>query len=768
MRLRWQLAWRAGMAALDRFLLLWGWVSYLALGLLFAVCAGVYILHVSYANRRDVTIRLAKAEAAAVARFDRWMDERTAQLRRWSDAEDTRAMVRSLLAEQRTPERRNANPAQEAFRDRFARAQGREGMLGYFVVAPDGTSLGSLGTDNTGTRNLLWEEKEFFARMKAQGVAISPLMTSDVPIQGALRLDGRPVTLFAGVPVDLDGQAEPAGYFIIRFLPINLMAEQGRARFGTGGTSYLVDGAGRMHADRLWLNLELEQHGLTGEPFRGGSFLFARDPGYDVLGKPGPADRAALPLIRSVRELHANGPGMSLAPYRNARGTQVVGSWTHDAKLGLDVITEVPAAEAFAPVSRAWVRVLVAAVALAALVTGILVLRLAKFANRLKQAFNAAEAATQAKSQFLANMSHEIRTPMNAMLGMTQLALKGHLQERQREYLEKSLKAGRHLLGVLNDVLDFSKIEAGKMELELDDMDVRARLSSLARLWEPRAAAGGLTLTVETRADVPECVRADPLRFQQILFNLISNAVKFTEQGRISVLVDWDDGRLMVSVADTGCGIPEDRLAHVFNSFEQADAGTTRRYGGTGLGLSISRKLAEIMGGTLTARSTPGEGSTFTRCIPVEVSVSRPAEALAEGEVMGVLAGRSILAADDHEVNRRILKLLLEPHGCRLTLVENGAEALEAAAVERFDAILMDMQMPVMDGLEATRRIRQSGAANADTPVVALTANALDVHRAAWEAAGVHAFLTKPIDPVALAGALVSACEVEVDKAEVA
>ena len=378
----------------------------------------------------------------------------------------------------------------------------------------------------------------------------------------------------------------------------------------------------------------------------------------------------------------------------------------------------------------------------------------------LETAREKAEVASAAKSDFLAVVSHEIRTPMNAVISAANLLRRTDLDGRQAEHVSMLTDAGDVLMGLLNDVLDFSKIEAGKMELELDDMDVRARLASLARLWEPRAEASGVRLVVEATDAVPECVRADPLRFQQILFNLISNAVKFTGHGQVTVSADWDGTRLLVAVSDTGCGIPADRLVHVFNSFEQADAGTTRRYGGTGLGLSISRKLAEIMDGTLTVKSVEGTGSTFTLIVPMTVSQSRPATARALADETGTLEGRSVLAADDHEVNRRILKLLLEPHGCRLTLVENGAEALEAASTERFDVILMDMQMPVMDGLEATRRIRQSGQANADTPVVALTANALDVHRAAWEAAGVHAFLTKPIDPVALAGALVSACTV--------
>ncbi|MBX9574913.1 MAG: response regulator [Caulobacteraceae bacterium] len=370
-----------------------------------------------------------------------------------------------------------------------------------------------------------------------------------------------------------------------------------------------------------------------------------------------------------------------------------------------------------------------------------------------------AEVASAAKSDFLAVISHEIRTPMNAVLSAANLLRRTRLDRDQREHVDMLLDAGDVLMGLLNDVLDFSKIEAGKMELEQADMSVRDRLAALSRLWGPKAMAQGLRLTVDVDDAVPDVIRTDPLRLQQILFNLLSNAVKFTRRGEIKVSVGFQAAVLTVAVQDTGVGIPADRLAGVFNSFEQVEAGTTRRFGGTGLGLAICRRLAELMGGDLTVESSEGEGSTFTLILPVEAGQAIPARpAAAPSDATPVLQGKTILAADDHEVNRRILSLLLAPHGCRLTMVENGAEAVDAAAVQPFDLILMDMQMPVMDGLQATRAIR-AGGANADTPVIALTANALDVHRAAWAEAGVARFLTKPIDPDLLVGALAEAAQ---------
>lgn len=368
-----------------------------------------------------------------------------------------------------------------------------------------------------------------------------------------------------------------------------------------------------------------------------------------------------------------------------------------------------------------------------------------------------AEIASAAKSDFLAVVSHEIRTPMNAVMAATTLLEKSRLDARQREQIEMLKDAGDVLLGLLNDVLDFSKIEAGKMEIEPTSTDFIETLEALKRLWEPKADAKGVRIALNIAPDVPECILIDALRLQQILFNLISNAVKFTDTGAVTISAEWNSKtkHLLICVSDTGCGIPADRLQHIFDQFEQADASTTRRFGGTGLGLAIARRLAELMGGSLTASSVAGSGSEFHLALPTEIAerIQKATQERSEAD----LSWLSILVVDDHPVNRRIVAMLLEPHGCALTFAEDGAKAVGLCNTTPFNIILMDMQMPVMDGITATRAIKTAGA-NTQTPVIALTANAMEAHRQAWLSVGVEAFLTKPIDPRALVEGVERAC----------
>ena len=376
----------------------------------------------------------------------------------------------------------------------------------------------------------------------------------------------------------------------------------------------------------------------------------------------------------------------------------------------------------------------------------------------LERAKETAELAVEAKAAFLANMSHELRTPLTGILGYADV-LRGSatLEPDQRRYAELIGQAGRSLLALVNDVLDLSKIEAGAADLSLQDTDLADLLRRAVDLVRPLADAKGLALEVALPQG-PVAVRVDPDRLRQVVLNLVGNAVKFTEAGAVRLTLEARPGRgrraaLRIAVADTGIGIPADQIAQVFGRFEQADASITRRFGGTGLGLAISRALVLRMGGTLEVESEPGQGSTFTLTLeaPIARPAARPARRTAKDDD---LAGLRVLLAEDVEMNRELVGLFLGRHGVDLTGVANGEEAVRAAADADFDLILMDMQMPVMDGLEATRRIRADGGAAARVPILALTANVLPDEIAKCRAAGMTGHVAKPFTAEILADAL--------------
>ncbi len=378
--------------------------------------------------------------------------------------------------------------------------------------------------------------------------------------------------------------------------------------------------------------------------------------------------------------------------------------------------------------------------------------------TRLVAAMKKADAATRAKSAFLANMSHEIRTPLNAVLGMAELALRVEDPSRKNECLGRVLEAGTSLLTVINDILDFSKIEARKLPLERIDFDIREVLRTALDMHRLHAADKGLTLVAEVGDDVPLAIVGDPGRLRQVLVNLVANAVKFTEAGGVTVRIGVAPGgvdtapgsplTLEFAVADTGIGIPKKKRRAIFKSFLQADDSITRKHGGTGLGLAICKLLVELMGGTLEVESEEGRGSTFF--FAIDFSVGDP-EALeqdrAEAATAAPRPGLRVLLADDNALNRSLAMDLLAEKGYEAVAVENGVQALEAVRRERFDLVLMDVQMPVMDGITATRAIRDpgSGALDSEVPIVALTAHALKGDRERFLAAGMNDYIAKPI-----------------------
>jgi signal transduction histidine kinase/CheY-like chemotaxis protein len=731
-----------------------------------ALVAWAYLSAVERDTRATVQRRLLERQSASVKDFDGWMDRRVTQAREWADRPEVRELARAALAlEAPTPEALNAHPLQLALRAQFARAQfagglGREGLQGYAIVTPRGLNIGSISPDNTGRPNLLWKEPEFVQQMRERGGALSPLVTLEGPQQNTGgTLDGKPITLFVGVPLHLDGP-EPSAYFIIRIPPVSLLARQGRARFGESGVSLMVDRFGRVHADRLWFNLDPTQYGLESEDFRGRAYVFARDPGENLLLNPGlKGMRSQMPLTRSAQGVQKLGDGLSLEPYRDHRGALVVGSWVWDAKLGLGVVTEVPVREAYAPVVRARQNVLIATVVVTVLLVAALLLRLQRSRTQLQAALVNAEAASRAKGVFVANMSHEIRTPLNAVLGMAHLLGTTPLAPAQREYLRMISSSGEALLDILNDILDYSKVEAGKLELLDAEFSLYDTVDTLSSIMCVNAAPKDIELVIGIEPEVPTRLVGDSHRLLQILVNLTGNAIKFTEHGEVVLRVslvsrEGEQARVRFSVKDSGVGIAPERQGQLFTAFTQADAGVARHYGGSGLGLAICKRLVDLMHGEIGLNSTRGVGSEFWFVLPMRVSADA-SPALQSGAA----SVREVLVVDDSAIAREFVSKSVERLGWHPQEVGSGAEAVSRVADPStpFDVLLIDWRMPGMDGLQTSKAIRALKDVAQPPIVIMVTALGRDQVLGSADADCIDAVVNKPTTPSKILDAVMEA-----------
>jgi signal transduction histidine kinase/FixJ family two-component response regulator len=379
--------------------------------------------------------------------------------------------------------------------------------------------------------------------------------------------------------------------------------------------------------------------------------------------------------------------------------------------------------------------------------------RLSALAEQLGRARLEALAASKAKSDFLATMSHEIRTPLNGVLGVTQLLQATTLDAEQAEFVRVIDDSGKILLRLLNDILDLSKIEAGKMELEVTPFRPSTLVRDAQTLWSGQAREKGIAFSIEADCDEDAQYEGDPVRIKQLLFNLISNGIKFTQSGSVAVRMQFLPlGRrrnvMRVEVVDTGCGIPDTALRELFSAFKQADVATNRLHGGTGLGLAICRRLAELMGGSVDVTSRPGEGSKFWFDIPLKSVTTAPqtvSAATCNTAPATVLPACNILVAEDNPTNQAVARGFLKLRGLSADFVENGQAAIDAVKLRDYSLILMDMEMPVMDGLAASQTIRSLGSPSGRIPIVALTANAVGQAERRCIDAGMDDFITKPI-----------------------
>ncbi|MEZ5921661.1 MAG: ATP-binding protein [Parvularculaceae bacterium] len=383
-----------------------------------------------------------------------------------------------------------------------------------------------------------------------------------------------------------------------------------------------------------------------------------------------------------------------------------------------------------------------------------LVAAMRKAREDLADAVSKAEAANHAKSAFLANMSHEVRTPLNGVLGMAQALSHSGLDEKQQEQVETIIDSGHALISIVNDVLDISKVEAGKMEISPTPSSLAHCLSKVIRLYEPTARDKSVALEFSTRGCAHDDYLIDTVRVRQCLTNLVSNAIKFTDRGSVTVearttqLSDAED-EISIAVTDTGIGMREDALETIFSEFSQADNSTTRRFGGTGLGLSIARKLAQLMDGDVAVKSAPGEGSTFTLTLRARRTASNSD---APGEMAGAAkdetqaARKRVLLVDDNLINRKVANVFLEAVSALVVEAENGAAALAALDQGDFDLVLLDLQMPVMDGEAVIGRIRSSDRPYRHVPVIAMTADAMSGDRERCLQLGMDGYIAKPID----------------------
>ncbi|PCJ96330.1 MAG: hypothetical protein COA45_11025 [Zetaproteobacteria bacterium] len=735
----------------------------LGIGLI-GVCLCVLFLfislgHVFIAYESENQRILETFYSKSVYDLSQWIESKKEEALFWSNKHFVQKSLLSLSKLKSKQELINS-PIQKQLRTLMFKWATERDHKGYFLTTRNGINIASMHNANIGEQSILFRDKRLIQKvLSGQTIITHPIPSDIVLSDNEIRSPVKIPTMFVISPVYIDKKI--IGVFSIRIDPIKDFAPLFRSiRTGLTGETYVFNKKGLMLSESRFKDQLIEIGFLqTGDISMMNVEL--KDPGVNLtLGKTAIKERSKQENTLMVKSAIKDKKGMNLEGYNDYRGVPVIGIWGWNSDMDLGITFEIDKDEAYNSYYIARKYILIGSVfALFLIVALSFILYISQKRSfrqnkAIQEALEQTKIAAEAKSQFLANMSHEVRTPLNGIIGATDLMRQETLSNSQQALTNIIAKSGRSLLAIVNEILDFSKIDAGKLPIETEIFSIRESIDDVITLFRSTASEKNILLKASFAENFPVFVKGDDGRARQILSNLVNNAIKFTDEGNIKIsaeIVSLSENKntICIKVRDTGIGIEESKLETLFDAFTQADNSSVRRVGGTGLGLTISKQLAELMGGRIEVSSSPNQGSLFSVFFEVytpskeEIKIyKKRCDEQKEMSLDNYIYNGSILVVEDNSTNQYIIKKVFECMNCQIDVANNGFEGYQMCTSKTYDIILMDCQMPVMDGYEATKMIREH---DNNTPIIALTAHAMQEVVDKCLDVGMSDHLSKPI-----------------------
>lgn len=690
-----------------------------------------------------------------------WQKNNISAIQQLSQNDSTKKFWLELhkISSSNNTEELKQSPALTALRHEMGKWLSNRGHNGFFFVTLEGKNIGSMRDTNLGQHSILFKNEEVITKVLNGQTVITHPMRSDVQLYSSSAQNDNDTTMFAITPINIEQKI--VGILGIRIDPLKEFSpifQSGRT--GLTGETYAFNKDGDMLSETRFYE-HLVDAALLSTGQNSTLNIKIKDPLIDLTqSEPQKLNPDDLSLTLMAREATTKKHGMNLEGYRDYRGIPVLGIWKWDPVMDFGFTFEIDKAEATKSYNIAIQYIYFGGSAAFILITLLSLLLFYTQKNnyeknqKISESIEKEKKAIAAKSEFLANMSHEIRTPLNGIIGASRLIEVEHLSESQATLIEIIIKSGKSLLSIVNEILDFSKIEAGMLSIDDEIFNAHDCLQDVISLFQPVASKKGLLLETIIAKDFPEYIEADQGRIRQIVTNLISNALKFTEDGSVKLIaeaVSCNDEKqtIKITIEDTGIGIDTKQINTLFDAFTQADSSSIRKAGGTGLGLTISKQLCELMGGEINVTSTPNVGSKFTAFLTVSIPSAQNIEKFKETfskPTSNILENYqyngSILVVEDTIANQYVIRAIFEKLNCNIDIANNGLEGLEMARSKTYDIIFMDCQMPVMSGYESSRKIRET---DKKTPIIALTAHAFQEAIDQCLESGMSGHLSKPI-----------------------